>query len=129
MRRDSDRWYRRIVRDCKCSDFKAGREVDLKTYIQSDQLEGLQDTQENLCYYCQEQMDWLERRSARNGLTCERLDNTRPHEADNCKLCCKRCNSRKFSHDKGLLMRFFCLWKHNALDIRMPQTNRRCSFV
>ena len=129
MKRDSDRWYRRIVRDCKASDYKAGREVNLENYVQSGQLEVMQDNQQNKCWYCQEQMCWLERRRARNGLTCERMDNSLPHETGNCKLACKRCNSRKFSREKGILMRYFCIWKHSALGIRAPQTNRRCTFV
>ena len=115
MRRIADRWYNRIVRDSRYNDKKCGRKIDpTHEYIHTDRLLELQNEQQNLCYYCFIQMNWIgDRRKNRNGLTLERRDNRLPHYTDNCLgLCCKSCNSKRYSHDDGLLRRYFSKWRY-----------------
>ena len=121
--RKADRWYKRIVRDSKYNDRCRGRIINpFLPYIDTASLLESQQAQENKCWYCQCEMNWLERRSSKNGLTLERADNSIPHYKFNCKgLCCKSCNSKRFTTDKGLMKRYFCKWKEIALA-----TNRYC---
>lgn len=117
MGADSDRWYNRIVRDSRYNDRKAGRVIDpTRKFISTKRLFTLQENQANLCYYCQANMAHTNRRSNPNGLTLERLNNGYPHYEDNCVLCCKSCNSKRYSREVGLLKRYFSIWKHKALD-------------
>ena len=128
----ADRWYNRIVRDSKYNDRQRGRLIDPTIeYINSKTLIEFQNTQENRCYYCAVQMNWLQRRKGKIGLTLEREKNHLPHYKSNCLgLCCKRCNCRRFTHDQGLLMRYFTKWKIRALDVHVLTTgNRGASFV
>ena len=124
MRKPTDRWMYRIVRDCKSSDIKANR-----SYCPEDYLIYLQETQCNRCFYCDCFMDWLERRKTKTGLTCERRNTKLPHAKFNCVLCCKSCNSKKYNYSKGLMKRYFSKWKHNTFNIVAPRSNRRCSYV
>ena len=127
--RKIDRWYYRIIRDSKCSDIRAKRYTNNVDNITSDHLINLQNLQQNRCYYCQKFMDWIERRSGKNGLTCERLDG-REHLIENTVLCCKSCNSKKYTRDIGLLKRYFSIWKRLTFDIpSYDQSKRRCCFV
>jgi hypothetical protein len=127
--RKHDRWMYRIVRDSKASDYKAGRVFTPEEYITTEDLIKMQETQKNQCYYCSCFMDWLERRTTKTGLTCERRHNSKPHLVSNVVLCCKSCNSKKYNYRKGLLKRYFSLWFNHTFDIVAPRTNRRCSFI
>ena len=124
-----DRWMYRIPRDSKASDKRRRRQFKVEDFITTTVLEQLQTRQRNRCWYCDEFMDWLERRSTKTGLTVERKDTNLAHVVDNCVLCCKSCNSRKYSREKGLLKRYFSKWYNKTFEIRQPMTNRRCSFV
>jgi len=121
MRVESDNWYNRIVRDSRYNDRCANRTiVPTIPFITSKVLFAMQNIQQNKCYYCQEQMSWLERRSNKRGLTVERADNSLPHYISNCKaLACKSCNSKRFSYEKGLLKRYFSIWKDHALNVHV----------
>ena len=115
--RTSDRWYNRISRDSRYNDGKANRTIDPKIpYIDTEYLFGLQNKQQNRCYYCAQGMSWIERRKNLLGLTLERLDNNLPHYKTNCVLACKQCNSKKYSRDLGLLKRYFKKWKQRTFD-------------
>jgi hypothetical protein len=127
--RKNDRWMYRIVRDSKASDFKAGRLFTSEEYITTQHLIDMQEVQHNRCFYCDCFMNWLERRTNKTGLTCERRRNDLPHLVSNVVLCCKSCNSKKYNYRKGLLKRYFSRWFNHTFDIRAPRTNRRCSFV
>ena len=77
-----------------------------------------------------EQLNWLERRSCKNGLTLERLDNRLPHYRYNCVLACKSCNSKRFDRDTGILKRYFSIWKNITHTVRVQVDDRRAaSFV
>ena len=122
--RIQDRWYNRIIRDSIRNDKKAGRDITQEPYINSETLLHLQNEQQNKCYYCLCDMQWMERRSSKDGLTVERADNNKAHFISNCSLCCKRCNSRKFSKEKGLLMRYFSKWK-GVLNVKQNLSSKR----
>ena len=127
--RKNDRWMYRIVRDSKSSDYKADRLFTPEEYITTQHLIDMQEAQHNRCYYCDCFMNWLERRTDKAGLTCERKRNDIAHLASNVVLCCKSCNSKNYNYRKGLLKRYFSLWFNHTFDIRAPRTNRRCSFI
>ena len=132
MRREADNWYNRIVRDSRYNDRRAGRHIDPRIpFIDSHTLFEMQNLQQNRCYYCTHQMNWLERRTAKNGLTLERRDNNLPHYNSNClALCCKSCNSKRYSRDIGLLHRYFSKWKRATFDVLVKvDDDRRCAFV
>ena len=82
------------------------------------------DLQQNRCYHCGVFMNWMNRQ-ARNGLTCERLDTALPHHKDNCVLCCFRCNNRKLSKDKALLLRYFRKWYCKTFDVEQTTDSER----
>jgi len=124
-----DRWMFRIVRDCKASDIKARREYVPEGFINTKYLEYLQQKQCNRCFYCDCFMNWLERRKNKTGLTCERRNNKLSHLASNCVLCCKSCNSKKYSYEKGLMKRYFSKWYNRTFNIVAPRSNRRCSYI
>ena len=117
MRRESDNWYKRIVRDSRYNDKKANRQIDPAIpYITTPDLLKLQNDQQNRCYYCWQGMSWMERSRNPRGLTLERLNNELPHYKSNCTLACKRCNSKRLSPNRGLLMRYFQRWKALTFD-------------
>ena len=117
--RTADRWYNRIVRDSRYNDRCAGRIIDTRIpYINTKVLFEFQNRQENKCYYCYVSLNWLERRTCKQGLTLERIDNKIPHYISNCRgLCCKSCNSRRYTRDQGMLRHYFSKWKHIALSV------------
>ena len=132
MRKESDRWYKRIVRDSRYNDRARRRQIDDRIpYIDTDTLMHFQDKQENECYYCGCQMNWLQRRTGKNGLTLEREKNYLPHYKSNCLgLACKSCNSKKYQREHGLLVRYFTKWKRLALDVHVKVDDiRAASFV
>ena len=128
---DHDRWYYRIVRDSRCTDLKKKRGIDEVTpYVDVDYLFELQNRQQNKCWYCATNMNWMERRTCKEGLTLERKDNTKPHYKSNCVLCCKSCNSKRYDTNTGLMKRYFSKWKNAALDVHvLVDGQRRSSFV
>jgi len=120
MRRDSDAWFKRIVRDSRYNDRCRNRHIDPRIpFINTPTLLKFQNIQQNKCLYCLSEMEWLERRSNKKGLTLERADNRLPHYISNCKgLVCKSCNSKQYSHEKGLLKRY-SKWKDLALNVHV----------
>ena len=128
--RVQDRWYNRIIRDSLKNDRRYGRTICAEIpYINTKSLFEMQTKQQNKCWYCLCEMNWLERRTSKNGLTVERIDNALPHYVSNCTLACKRCNSRKFTFERGLLMRYFSKWK-SVLDVKQNlKSNRTPSFM
>ena len=127
--RKNDRWFHRIVRDSKTNDLKK-RTIDPDIpYIDAEFLKNLQTTQKNRCYYCQTFLNWIERRSCKQGLTVERMDNSLPHYKTNCTLACKSCHSKVFSREQGLMKRYFSKWKHKTFDLKVPQYERSASFL
>ena len=129
--RKSDRWYNRIVRDSRYNDRQKNRIINPAIeYIDTDTLFQFQHDQQNKCYYCQIGLNWMERRSSKNGLTLERANNSLPHYKSNCLgLCCKSCNSKRYSTERGLLKRYFSIWKDVALGINPPQTTRCAGYT
>ena len=107
----------RIVRDSRTTDALKGREYDPTEYVDTPFLISLQQKQRNKCHHCGIFMNWLERRSQRNGLTLERLDNALPHVRSNCVLACKSCNSQKLSREKSLLRKYFNIWYHKTFSV------------
>ena len=124
-----DRWYFRCVRDSMKTDIAANRPFHREDYISTKQLIALQEVQRNRCYYCNVFMNWVERRKSKNGLTIERLRTDLPHLKTNCVLACKSCNSTRYSRDRGLLKRYFSLWRDRTFDIEYTPTNRTCTYV
>ena len=131
MLRESDNWYNRIVRDSRYNDKKANRQIDpAVAYVTTPDLLNLQNEQQNQCYYCWEGMGWMERSRNPCGLTLERLNNNLPHYKTNCVLACKRCNSRRYSKNRGLLMRYFKKWKALTFDpVVQFQSSRSPNYV
>ena len=131
MRRDQDAWYRRTIRDSKSNDKKRGRKIDPnERYVNTCDLLRFQQIQQNKCWYCNCEMHWLERRRNKRGLTLERIDNALPHYLSNCRgLCCKSCNSKKFSTERGLLKRYFSKWRDLALNVHITTTGRRSAVM
>ena len=127
MRKESDNWYNRIVRDSRYNDRRRNRTIDPQIpFINSATLFKMQNAQQNRCLYCLTQMEWMERRSNKKGLTVERGDNRLPHYISNCiGLACKSCNSKQYSHENGLLMRYFSKWKDIALNVHVQVDDPR----
>ena len=118
--RYQDLWFNRIPRDSRYNDRMRGRTIreDIH-YITGSDLLGFQNKQQNRCYYCDNQMKWYgDRRSDKTGLTLERKNNDLAHYTMNCLgLCCKSCNSKKYSGDRAVLKRWFSKWKNYTFEI------------
>lgn len=104
-RRDKERtyriknWSRRCCYLSKSSDLRRDREVGVN-YITPKRLKTLRALQMNKCFYCGTPMN-TENRKRSDGLTIERLDNSRPHVEDNVVLCCSSCNCHKISNKQN----------------------------
>jgi len=131
MRLTSDLWFNKIPRDSKRNDRVAGRtEYDQADYINTAFLFHLQTKQQNKCYYCWSELSWMERRTAKNGLTVERINSTLPHIRSNCVLACKSCNSSRFTRKHGLLKRYFTKWRRRTFDVpHFVEDTRSASFL
>jgi len=129
MRKESDHWYNRIVRDSRYNDRRQNRTINPTIpFINTATLFKMQNEQQNKCLYCLTQLEWLERRSNKKGLTVERRDNRLPHYVSNCMgLACKSCNSKRYSHEKGLLKRYISKWKDFALNVHVKVDGGRVS--
>ena len=105
-RRDKERtyriknWSRRCCYLSKSSDLRKDREVG-GDYITPKRLKTLRALQLNQCFYCETPMN-TENRKRSDGLTIERLDNSRPHSEDNIVLCCSSCNCHKISNKQNI---------------------------
>ena len=98
-------------------------------FIDAESLFEFQNKQQNKCMYCLTEMEWMERRTNKNGLTVERGDNREPHYLFNCiGLACKSCNSKQYSAEKGILKRYFSKWKDVALNFHVTysESDLRC---
>ena len=127
---EHSRWYKRIVRDSKYNDSKRKRPTDGDTYITTKDLIVLQNKQQNKCFWCGIFMNWLERRSNKDGLTLERLNNRVPHLRENCVLACKSCNSKRYDKESRLLIKYFYKWYRRVFDVKVKCDGaRRPSFV
>ena len=89
-------WFNRCLYLSRQSDLKANRTSD-EPYITPQRLVTLRVLQENKCFYCDTALQ-VQNRKKPDGLTIERLDNSRPHSLSNVILCCHRCNCRKLSN-------------------------------
>jgi len=94
-------WAKRMVSHSKYADRRAGRDYTDANYITPQGLMILRKKQRNKCYYCDVPMQTNNRREW-NGLTIERIDTSRPHDYENCKLCCHTCNCKKFTGESIL---------------------------
>ena len=81
------------IRDCKKSDRNAKDERPYKEeeYITGADIIALRDELHNQCKYCYIPLQ-IDNMKAHDGLTIERLDNSKAHVKGNCTLACHRCN-------------------------------------
>ena len=89
-------WFKRCLYKSKNADKAADRSED-GTYMTTKRLRTLRVLQGNECFYCQKKLQ-VKNRQKHDGLTIERLNNTRPHMLSNCVLCCHRCNASRVSN-------------------------------
>ena len=87
------RWANHVVYDSKRSDTKRRYCIDDEDYITADWVLKQRERQNNLCYYCDQEMQ-IERRTAYNGLQAERLTEALAHLKGICVLACGNCNRR-----------------------------------
>lgn len=87
-----------MVRNSRASDKKAGRTSELE-YISVQRISDMNVMQCGRCYYCDTTMVYgkgVNRKTNRDAMTIERVDNNVPHVVENCVLSCYTCNvSRK----------------------------------
>ena len=88
-------WYKRCVWKSTRKDRIKNR-VSSKPTINPTRLRTLRVLQQNKCFYCEKEMQ-VKNRQKHDGLTIERLDNSKPHTTDNVVLCCSRCNCKRLS--------------------------------
>ena len=89
---DQTHFETRIVNDCKATDKKRNM-YDAENAVTKESVLALQEKQKNLCYYCKNPMEYGlgVKRTQKNALTIERLDNTVGHTVSNCVLCHHKC--------------------------------------
>ena len=88
----SNRWAYRCVVHSRLADRKAQRDFT-EEYITPVRLQFIRGLQQNKCIYCRCEMQTLNRKM-RDGLTIERIDNSKAHITKNCVLSCHQCNMR-----------------------------------
>ena len=86
-------WVRNLCLRHKHSDLGAER-YDARNHITPLRIHELMADQEMHCYHCHTLMD-AKQRNQIDGLTLQRLDNSRGHTIANCVLSCKGCNVRR----------------------------------
>ena len=104
-------WASRMILLLSRIDFHAKRETRKPLTIKF--LVSLRKIQHNRCHYCQIYMQDYDRRRP-NGVTLQRLDNSRGHEPSNSILCCHECNcggTERKPLDIILTRKFFVWWR------------------
>ena len=89
-------WFNRCVYLSRASDARKNRTSD-EPYITGARLRALRVLQDNKCFYCDTELQ-VDNRKQHDGLTIERLVNSKPHSMSNVILCCSRCNCKRVSN-------------------------------
>ena len=89
-------WPNRCLYLSKNADRRKDRTSD-EPYITPQRLVTLRILQDNKCYYCDTELQ-VQNRKKPDGLTIERINNSKPHTISNVILCCHRCNCKKLSN-------------------------------
>ena len=92
-RYQAHRWAHRCVVHSRLSDQKANRSFQPDEVITPTRLHFIRGLQQNKCIYCRCDMQIMNRK-LQDGLTIERIDNSKAHITKNCVLCCHRCNMK-----------------------------------
>ena len=88
-------WARCMVCHSRDSDRKYGRlPTDMTDYIAPGFLQELRTAQQNRCFFCTIDMQHHFRK-LHDGISIQRLVNSRPHNRENCVLSCFRCNCKR----------------------------------
>ena len=85
-------YFKDKISGYKEQDKKANRVINKDKYITTDFF---MNRKSNICYKCGNDFDiYINRKTktVKTDITAHRLDNSRSHEIDNCKLCCLICN-------------------------------------
>ena len=77
--KDSDKKYKRLYKE--------------KEYLTGEDILALRKKQNNLCFYCKRVLQTKNMKKP-DGLTVERIDNSKAHVKGNCVIACHRCNMK-----------------------------------
>ena len=86
-------WLNVKISNCKGADKKHKRLYKEKEFITGEDILALRKKQKNLCCYCKRVLQTKKMRKP-DGLTIERIDNSKAHVKGNCKIACHRCNMK-----------------------------------
>lgn len=95
--------YQAMVKASRSNDKKHGRTSELE-YISVQRISDMNVMQNGLCYYCGVEMvsgEGINRKTNRDAMTVERVDESIAHVVENCVLVCHECNMTRGgkSHD------------------------------
>ena len=88
------------VNGYKQQDTSDGRTFEAKDYITADWIsDEFEIIESKCCRICRTPYETIARNGeVRSNLTVDRIDNTLPHNKDNCQLLCDHCNKTKSNH-------------------------------
>ena len=117
LRSKEKNWAVRCVAISRNTDKHWPLRVSDNPYVTAEHLEKLNNLQKNRCAYCKVEMQ-VKTRMKPNGLTIQRLDNSKPHTCNNCVLACFRCNVRRVENGKKdayiLCRKMLHYWKNHV---------------
>jgi hypothetical protein len=92
-----EQYFLKKVEGYKQQDRNAGRQWESKDYITANWIKEVYGTLEiDWCELCHTRYDIVvENGKVHSNLTVDRLDNSKPHVKDNCRLLCDVCNKTR----------------------------------
>ena len=97
------RWADRMIVHSKISDKKMKRAFEEDEYITHEFLVSLRENANNECIYCDIRLQSFNRKRF-NGVTVQRLDNSKAHIKSNCVLACYKCNMSRVEDERLITM-------------------------
>jgi len=91
---------RKMVESSKATDIQKNRynETD---FVSMEHLFKLMEIQEGKCVYCDVEMLVDDFTQAKDGVSIQRIDNSKGHNKSNCVMCCFKCNCCKMEEGKS----------------------------
>ena len=86
-------WLNVKISNCRGSDLKHKRLYKEKEYLTTEDIIAFRKKRNYLCCYCDRVLQ-TKKMQKPDGLTIERIDNSKAHVKGNCKIACHRCNMK-----------------------------------
>lgn len=100
-----------------CRNIDKDKNFDIKCDLDKDFIIKLKETQNNLCYFCKNELIFEANSEQLNQTSIDRIDNNFGHTKDNVKLTCIFCNHAK-NINNNETYKLFINWVINKVEIK-----------